>query len=793
MTAELKSSRSPAPSLTRRQFRVHGIVQGVGFRPFICKLAHTHGLRGFVLNTSAGVVIEAEGTRPALDGFLATLTSNPPTLAKVESVSTVEIDPTGDESFVIRESANEPGSVAAVPADIATCNDCRREFTDPTNRRFQYPFINCTQCGPRYSIIQDVPYDRSATTMVKFKMCPPCQAEYNDAGSRRFHAQPNACADCGPSLELVEYDSKDETEPGIHAAGLEFESPHTSFGAIYGARRRLHEGNILAIKGLGGFHLACDAMNDAAVRRLRERKRGSDKPFALMVRDLRTAEELCSVTDADRDALLSSRRPIVILPRRPGIGTSTAIAPNNSTLGLMLPYTPLHYLLFGDELDGPAEFTALVMTSGNLSEEPIVLSNEAAKIKLRDLADGFLFHDRDIHTRVDDSIVRIFEGGERVLRRARGFAPQAIDLGVPVEEVLACGAELKNTLCLTQGRHAILSQHLGDMASYETLEFFEETLTKLKRLFRVDPRAVAHDLHPLYSSTKLALELPGVERIGVQHHHAHIASCMAENHLCERVIGVAMDGTGYGTDGQIWGGEFLVADWTAFERRAHFRYLPLPGGDAAIRQPWRMALSYLDDTFGPHSLPTGLPLWENISAKQIGMVQTMMRRGINTVQTSSCGRLFDAVASILGLRHEINYEGQAAIELEAAAPEGIEGSFPFEIGSDEPWTIDFRPMIESIVLKSRNGARPGELAAQFHNALGEVIAAVCERIRSNDGLRQVCLSGGSFQNMKLLGGAVSRLRREGFEVFVHAQVPPNDGGISLGQAVVASQVLRQRG
>jgi hydrogenase maturation protein HypF len=790
VTVRVESNRGGemAPSLIRKQFRVHGIVQGVGFRPFVYKLAHSLGLCGFVLNTSAGVVIEAEGAGAALDRFLLNLTGSPPTLAEIESVTVTELAPTGEADFIIRDSAEDPGSAAEVPADVATCDECRRNFTDPANRRFQYAFTNCTQCGPRYSIIQEVPYDRRATTMAGFTMCAACQGEYDDPASRRFHAQPNACAECGPWLELVEPDSGNETELG--ATGRR---PHASADTLREVRRQLREGKILAIKGLGGFHLACDAENHAAVRRLRERKRRSDKPFALMARDLNAVEEFCSVSEADRQALSSPRRPIVILPRQPGSRISSAVAPHQPTLGVMLPYTPLHHLLFGETQEGSAEFTALVMTSGNLSEEPIVLRNDKAATKLDGLADSFLFHNREIHTRVDDSIIRNFEGRERVLRRARGFAPHALDLGAPLAEILGCGAELKNTLCLTRERYAILSQHLGDMENYETLEFFEETLEKLKRLFRIQPRAVAYDLHPHYMSAKFALELPGVEHIGIQHHHAHIASCMAENHLCQRVIGVAWDGTGYGTDGRIWGGEFLVADLAGFERRAHFRYVPLPGGDAAIRQPWRAALSYIEDTFGPHSLPASLPIWETIPAKTIALVQTMMRRGVNTVQTSSCGRLFDAVASILGLRHETNYEGQAAMELEAAAEDGIETSFPFEVSFGDPSIIDLRPMIESIVGEQRRGTQADELAARFHNTLAEIVAGVCEGIRRREKLNQVCLSGGCFQNMKLLAGAVSRLRRRGFEVFLHAQVPPNDGGISLGQALVANQALQNGG
>jgi hydrogenase maturation protein HypF len=512
-----------------------------------------------------------------------------------------------------------------------------------------------------------------------------------------------------------------------------------------------------------------------------------------MARDLGAVEGFCIVSEADRKVLLSARRPIVILPRRPGTQISTAVAPRNNTLGVMLPCTPLHYLLFGDSPDEPPAFTALVMTSGNMSEEPIVTRHEQARSRLHGIADWFLFHNREIYMRVDDSVVRTFESQERTLRRSRGYVPHPIDLEFQLAEILACGGELKNTFCLTKGRYAILSQHIGDLENYETLVFFQETLANLKKLFRVEPEAAAYDLHPLYLSTKFALELPGLEKIGVQHHHAHIASCMGENGLREKVIGVAFDGTGYGTDGQIWGGEFLVADFTGFERRAHFRYVPLTGGDIAIRQPWRAALSYLRETFGAESGSLDLPLWEEIPANKLALVQAMMSRSVNTVQTSSCGRLFDAVASIVGLRHEINFEGQAAIELEMAARAGIEGSYPFEIESSDPWQIDMRPMIETIVGEVRRGKEAGYIAAKFHNTVAAVIVEVCQRLRECEGLNRVCLSGGTFQNMYLLDHALAGLRGCGFDVFLHGKVPPNDGGISLGQAIIANEVVRGGG
>jgi hydrogenase maturation protein HypF len=553
----------------------------------------------------------------------------------------------------------------------------------------------------------------------------------------------------------------------------------------------LQQGAILAIKGLGGFHLACDASNNAAVRALRERKKRSDKPFAIMVFDVAAAEPFCVVSEAARAALESPRRPIVILPRRPeSLALTEAIAPGNNTLGIMLPYTPLHYLLFSDSLDQPPAFSALVMTSGNISEEPIVTGNREAARRLHRIADAFLFHNRDIHTRVDDSVVRLFEDKERVLRRSRGYAPFPLALNFPMGEILACGGELKSTFCLTKEHHAFLSQHIGDLENYETLLFFQETLARMRDLFRIDFDVVAYDLHPTYLSTKLALEMTGVEKIGVQHHHAHIASCMAENGITEKVIGVAFDGTGFGTDGKIWGGEFLVADFAGFQRRAHFRYVPLAGGDAAVREPWRLGLSYLMDTFGAGAESLDLPLWKQVPAKKTAAVRAMIERGINTVETSACGRLFDAVASIVGLRQEVNFEAQAAIQLEAIAVAGLEGQYPFEISERDAWEIDLRPAIESIVRDVQADRPVGHIAALFHNTVAAIVVEVCRRLRAAERLDRVCLSGGTFQNSYLLERTVAGLRSSGLEVFLHAKVPPNDGGISLGQAVIANSKLQ---
>jgi hydrogenase maturation protein HypF len=719
----------------RRRIRIllRGIVQGVGFRPFAYQLARELELGGFVQNSSAGLLVEVEGPAAALQIFARRIVEEAPPLAWVQESEIREAPLRGDGDFAISSSVAVVGEFSLIAPDIATCEACQRDFTDPANRRYRYPFTNCTNCGPRYTIIRDIPYDRSNTTMAAFPLCADCRREYEEPGDRRFHAQPNACPVCGPSLSVE----------------------------IAEVQRRLAAGEILAIKGLGGFHLACDARNAVAVEQLRRRKRRSEKPFAIMARDTAAVERLCLVMSQDRAALESARRPIVILP---ALGPLPGIAPNNRTFGVMLPYTPLHVLLF----EG-APYDFLVMTSGNLSEEPIVTSNCDALARLGGVADGFLLHNRDIFMRVDDSVVRIFEGAERVLRRSRGFVPEVIDFNWEAPELLACGGELKNVFCLTKGRHAILSQHIGDLENYETFAFFEETLAHLKRLFRVEPRAVAHDLHPDYLSTRFALGL-NLPRIGVQHHEAHIASCMLENGLEGDVIGVAFDGTGYGADGAIWGGEFFTGGYGGFERRMHLRYVPQPGGDAAVRAPWRMAASYRMDTLGGEALAEPRERW----------IRQMIERRIHTVPTSSCGRLFDAVASLIGLRHEVNFEGQAAVELEMLADSTVQGCYPFALDEE---TIDFRPTIERIV---RDHSSQAVIAARFHNTVAAAILEACVRIRRQTGLRRVCLSGGTFQNVLLVSRANAELQRAGFDVFLHAKVPPNDGGIALGQAAIAA-------
>lgn len=757
-----------------------GVVQGVGFRPYVYNLARRRGLAGFVLNSPRGVFIEVEGAPAAVESFVSALPAEAPPLVRIASVERAEIPPAGDLDFVIRESEGSGSAFALVPPDICVCEACLADSHEPDNRRFEYPFTNCTNCGPRYSIILDVPYDRPMTTMAEFAMCDDCRKEYKDPANRRFHAQPNACPVCGPRLTLH--------EPGGGASHGD-----SARAILERVADVLLEGGIVAWKGLGGYQLACDARSRAAVDELRRRKRRSEKPFAVMVGDVGTAEQLCFVSPEEQTALLSPERPIVLLRRRPDADLADGVSPGNPSTGVMLPCTPMHDLLFrivGERWGTPP---ALVMTSGNISEEPIVTENAEAEERLAGIADIFAHHNRRIHTRVDDSVVRVIEGAPMLLRRARGYAPQTIWLGRGEAEVLACGAQQKNTLCLTRAGFAIPSQHLGDLENFETLRFFEETLERMCRLFHVKPTAVAHDLHPGYMSTQQALKMAVMRRIGVQHHHAHIASCMAEHGLDGRVIGVAWDGTGFGTDKTIWGGEFLAADLAGFDRYARLRPVLLPGGDAGVREPWRVARSYLLDTFG--TMPPDARWALMAPADRLRVVDTMLQRRVNTIPTSSAGRLFDAVASLIGLRHSVSFEGQAAMMLEAAADawsgRALE-PYDFAVSGASPADLDLRPMIRQIVDEVQHGETQQAIAARFHVTMVAVIVEVCRQMRSALQLDRVCLSGGCFQNALLLEGCLRALRCEGFAVFFQRIVPANDGGISLGQAAIACELLRQR-
>lgn len=764
----------------RLQLRVRGVVQGVGFRPYVFNLAGRLQLSGFVLNSPQGVFIEIEGAPDVLERFIEALPVEAPPLVRIATLERAEIPANGRSGFEIRHSKSDPSAFALIPPDISVCDACLADTQSPENRRFEYPFTNCTNCGPRYSIILDVPYDRPLTTMAEFDMCEDCRREYGDAANRRFHAQPNACPVCGPRLSAT---LGDGSRPVRNSARTILE--HVS--------DVLQRGGIVAWKGLGGYQLVCDARRDESVQELRRRKHRNEKPFALMVADLATAESLCHISDQEGTALQSVERPIVLLRRRAKAELSALISPDTPTTGVMLPCTPMHELLFRILRERWATEPVLVMTSGNRSEEPIVTDNAAAERHLAGIADLFVHHNRRIHTRVDDSVVRVFCGETLLIRRARGYSPRPVLLGTGDAQVLACGAQQKNTLCLTRAGFALPSQHLGDLENFETLQFFEETLERMQRLFHVHPTLIAHDLHPGYMSTQFALRQNGVRRIGVQHHHAHIASCMAEHQLRGPVIGVAWDGTGFGTDGSIWGGEFLVVDLLHFERYARLRPVLLAGGDAAVREPWRVARSYLLDAFEGY-IPQDAPFKEAAPAEQMRIVDAMLRRGINTIPTSSAGRLFDAVASIAGLRHMVSFEGQAAILLEAAAenwPDPVAPPYSFLLTGSTPLEIDCRAMIQEMVDDVRRKEPPARMAARFHATLAGIIAAVCRRMRSDLQINRVCLSGGCFQNARLLLGSVTALQSEGFEVFFQREVPANDGGISLGQAAIACAVLEQ--
>ena len=781
---DTEPSRAQQPdgeTVGRLRLLVSGVVQGVGFRPFIYSLAGRLGLTGWVCNTSAGVIVEIEGSGDALEAFTNALEVDAPPLAVIDRVTSEALPPTGEPAFTIRESRPEPGAFQPISPDLCTCPDCLRELADPEDRRYRYPFINCTNCGPRFTIIKDIPYDRPSTTMAAFEMCPDCEREYRDPLDRRFHAQPIACPACGPRVWLA----------GPDRSGLRVEASEDE--AIAGARRLLKDGRILAVKGLGGFHLACDATNDEAVKRLRERKGRVDKPFAVMMSDLAQVECHCLLAADERRLLESRERPIVLLwakaGQRPEI--SGDVAPRQKTLGVMLPYTPLHALLLEPEAAGEP-FPPLVMTSGNYAEEPIATENEEAASRLAPLADAFLLHDREIHIRTDDSVVRIFRGAELPIRRSRGYAPYPIHLSSEAPHILAVGAELKNTFCLTRGGYAFLSHHVGDLEKFETLQSFETGIAHFEGLFRIQPEALAFDLHPDYLATRYArrrAEREGLSAFGVQHHHAHIAACLAEHGLetGARAIGVAFDGTGYGTDGAIWGGEFLIAGYRDFERAYHLAYIPLPGGDASIRKPARTALAHI--LAAGLDLEGDLPPFDALQSSERAAAEHQARTGLNAPPTSSMGRLFDAVASIAGVRHEVNYEGQAAIELESLADPAEASSYGFEIRDGE---VSAGPVIREVVKDVRRGLSPATISARFHNAIASMIVEVCGRIRADHGLRVVALSGGVFQNMTLLGRTVEKLETANFEVLTHRCVPPNDGGISLGQAVVAAQLAGVR-
>jgi hydrogenase maturation protein HypF len=738
----------------RARVRVTGTVQGVGFRPYVYRLAGELSLGGFVLNDTHGVLIEVEGSADVIDRFLERLPSEAPPLAVVEEMVFEDVSPGGDPDFAIRESVGGKMPDAPVTPDSATCADCLRELFDPTDRRFRYPFINCTNCGPRFTIVRGVPYDRSLTTMASFTMCPACRAEYEDPTDRRFHAQPNACPACGPSLPLLD----------------------TAVAA-------LRDGAIVAVKGIGGYHLACRADDEGAVSALRSRKHREDKPFALMAPTLAVAESLVVLDDPGRELITGPARPIVLALRRPGAPVAESVAPGAPELGVMLPYSPLHHLLLADV------GATLVLTSGNVSDEPIAYRDEDALDRLKDIADLVLVHDRPIETRTDDSVVRAGLSHPMVLRRSRGYVPAAVALSGPgaARPILACGAELKNTFCLVKGTRAWVSHHIGDLENYETLRSFQEGIAHFKRLFAVEPELVAHDLHPEYLSTKYALELDGVELVGVQHHHAHLAACLAEHGEDGPALGAIFDGTGHGLDGTVWGGELLLGDVRSFERVGSLMAVPLPGGARAIKQPWRMACAWLSAFDGDEpQLPPSLD--GSVDPNAWAQVRRLAATGTAAPATTSMGRLFDAVSALAGIRAEVNYEGQAAIELEAACDPSEPGSYPISL-SGAPLVIDPREAIGAVAADVRAGEGPGVIARRFHRAIARATVEACARLADTHGTGLVVLSGGVFQSRLLLDSVRTGLTDAGLRVLVPEQLPVNDGGISFGQAAVAAATL----
>jgi hydrogenase maturation protein HypF len=773
------------------KIHITGIVQGVGFRPFIYNQANQRGLTGWVRNTSGGVDIEIFGEDGEIKHFIEGIRTNAPSLSRIDTLEHYLIPHHSFTSFEIISSKDVSTAFQPISPDICICDDCLRELFDPEDRRYRYPFINCTNCGPRLTIISEIPYDRPNTTMKDFPLCPDCAKEYEDPLDRRFHAQPVACPVCGPRVWL-EYPG----ENGKHKDHRHIQGEN----AIAEVQRSLINGGIVAIKGLGGFHLACDATNTKAVSELRKRKLRVDKPFALMMPDLECIISHCNVNDIEQELIFSRERPIVILPRRESSSIAKEVSPHQNTLGVMLPYSPLHYLLFRKQEEAEKNkpnlqitLPPLVMTSGNISEEPIAYLNDEARAHLSGLVDVFLMHNREIRTRCDDSVMRIYRGATFPLRRSRGYAPFPVYLASDSPQVLAVGAELKNTFCITRQRYAFLSHHIGDMENLETLDSFMDSIQHYESLFRIQPKAIAYDLHPNYLATRYALELAKRERIpsfGIQHHHAHIASCMAENSLPpdRPVIGVAFDGTGYGEDEAIWGGEFLLADYREYKRVGHLKYIPLPGGDVAIRKPARVALAYLwayEFDWDPEYYPVFA-----LCAEERSILKAQLEKHINAPLTSSMGRLFDAIASIAGIRQQVNYEAQAAIEFEALADPEETGAYvlPLEkvVGPGSyTYQVDAALLIGNVLQDLQNGVPSARISSRFHNGVARMVSDMCIRLRQEYGINEIVLSGGVWQNLTLLTRTYDGLVGNDFTVYTHKQVPTNDGGLALGQAVIA--------
>jgi hydrogenase maturation protein HypF len=740
--------------------RVRGIVQGVGFRPYIYRLAREHRLEGSVSNTPEGVIIRVRGEAASLTAFVEDLPRRRPPLARITELTVESASIPGTAGFRIEESEEGRNATALIPPDVTVCRACLSELFDPKDRRFRYPFINCTDCGPRYTLIRGLPYDRSLTTMAPFPLCSECRREYEDPEDRRFHAEPNACPRCGPRCRLLDGEGEE----------LPVDDP------ILETVRLLEEGRIVAVKGLGGFHLMVDATSEPAVVRLRERKHREEKPLALLAASLARVHEFCRVRPDEEALLESPERPIVLLKRAENSRIAPSVAPGQSSYGVMLPYTPLQALILDSSL------YAVVATSGNRSEEPIVLDDEEAVERLGEIADFFLVHDRGIHRRADDSVARVAAGRTRLLRRARGYAPRPILLRDETPSILAVGGQLKNTICLTRGREAFLSPHVGDLDNLRAFEGFRESISHLSKTLEIDPVAVVHDLHPEYLSTRWALEESGLPAIGVQHHHAHVASVLAEHGLDETVVGIAIDGTGFGGDGTVWGGEILVASLRGFERRWHLPQVVLPGGDRAAREPWRMAVAWLHRLYGRGLFDLEIPFLDAVPRDRVRRLVSAIESGFGWPLTSSCGRLFDAVAALVGLRLETSFEGQAAMELEALAEEAEDS-----LALESPRAVD--DVVRDVVVGIQRGRALPSIAAGFHRGLADALSGAAASIAKESGLSRVALGGGSFQNRILLSRVASRLEAQGFDVLAPIEVPANDGGLALGQAAMASATI----
>jgi hydrogenase maturation protein HypF len=755
-----------------RRIDIRGTVQGVGFRPWVYRLARDAGLGGRVRNMPGGVRIEAFGSAECLDSFIEELQKDTLPSARILELRASEIPEEDPGGFVIETSAEAGDKALSIPPDLATCSDCQREIFDRSDRRFGYAFTNCTSCGPRFTIANGIPYDRATTTMARFEMCDACHAEYGDVGDRRFHAQPNACPECGPELSLLSRADHDVSELDPIAAAAEL----------------LKHGAVVAVKGLGGFHLACDATDDGAVRRLRARKHRDQKPFAIMVPGLDAARLLAKIGDDEADLLSSPERPIVLVSglERPVLAGS--VSPDTKLLGLFLPYTPLHHLLLG------AVGRPLVMTSANVSDEPICRDNDEARRRLDGIADAFLFHDRDIAMRCDDSVARVIAGKPTIMRRSRGFVPRPFKLANAVARpVLACGAHLKNTFCIAIDDMAYFGPHVGDLETMAALEFYEEAIERLQSILDVRPKLIAHDLHPGYLSTRYAKAQPDVTLVGVQHHHAHVASLAAEHGVCEPVLGVVFDGTGFGEDGTSWGGEFLHCFEGRYERLATFRPVPLPGGDLAMREVWRIGYALLHDAYEGRPPIDSLPVFGAIPQASIRVVKQMIERELNAPLGRGVGRYFDAFGSLALGRTESSYEGQVAMAWDHAAGNEAADSYPFEIDrSLEPMEVDMRPAVRAAVDELRAGTTPGRVSARFHETIVAVAAAVCRALLERLGEVPVALTGGVFQNARISAGIEAALSNE-YRVLRHGEVPPGDGGIALGQALIADTILGDKG